>query len=726
MDGKERAEKAREHARFWGYDPDDLFRPNLDAEIDSTRSWVDSNGYRLSDRVWLAKDADRDAIDTILRQGLAAGDGVAGMASRLSGFLSPDSPGGNYGARRLARTETTRAFGAATVAAAAANPFVKAIKWSLSGSHHEPDECNTNASRSSRDMPKGEYTFDELPRYPAHPNCVTGETVIRSRGVHVAYRRWYDGELLRIVTRQHELSVTPNHPLLTANGFVAAQSLRVGDDLVCDSAAHDGARLDPYPDQRPTEIAEIFALASILGTCERIAGRRPQFHGDGCDADVEIVTIDGLLLDGALAEFKQPASHNVFSATGVRNAQLLAESALAQVGVGALYAPNGVVRGSRNTSALVSGDARVREFDRLLRAAYRDVASDKPLADRGATDTEELRKLFFGFAGYIATSDVVSIERYAFSGHVYNLQTIDNHYSCNGILSGNCLCNLQPVSISDEEFAQRLHPEDRRGMGDFDIDADGFVKDFTSANNPNGGSAAPHLILHADGTHSFTPERQALHDQIIREFVENIPVSNDPTVHMLGGGPAAGKSTMLKSGNLTVPEGGVDAVLVNPDEMKERLPEYRQMVQAKDETAASFVHEESSYLAKRAMKAAIQRGQDVLVDGVGVNYGKMMKVADPAGYKTKGYYAFLPNVDEAVARANARAAKTGRAVPEAYIREKHAEVSGIFEDAASKMASMVLYDTSDGARRVAEFDRGQPTFVDQEAYDHFLTIGSGH
>jgi hypothetical protein len=174
--------------------------------FDDTRSWVDPRGYRLSDRLWRARQADRDAIDAILRGAVASGDDPLKAAKRLEDYLTPeaqlvrypaDHPNpakrgrvkpfseqpkgvatrtprsgmGNYAARRLARTEVTRAFGKATIQAAEFNPFVEGLKWNLSGAHSKPDECDSKARRSSRGMEPGVYTVRDVPSYPTHPNC---------------------------------------------------------------------------------------------------------------------------------------------------------------------------------------------------------------------------------------------------------------------------------------------------------------------------------------------------------------------------------------------------------------------------------------------------------------------------------------------------------------------------------------------------------------------------
>ena len=190
---------------------------------------------------------------------------------------------------------------------------------------------------------------------------------------------------------------------------------------------------------------------------------------------------------------------------------------------------------------------------------------------------------------------------------------------------------------------------------------------------------------------------------------------------MLGGGPASGKTTAL--GKIA---GASDPLVANidPDAIKGMLPEYRARVAAKDETAAAFVHEESSYLAKRVQQAAFERRIPVLLDGTGdgSEAGLLAKIeaAKASGYKVRGFYATI-SVDEAIQRSEARAARTGRKVPEEKIRFTHAKVSQAFPIAASNMDEIELYDTTDRTpRQIARGEGGTLTVLDEDAYTEFL------
>jgi len=147
---------------------------------DAMHQFVDKDGYRLSDRVWRASARTRNAIDRLVTYEVSQGTSAVRMAGMLEQFLQKERAGvrtkkpygrwGSYDARRLARTEITAAHGRATIASAAANPFVQLIEWALSLSHEEWDcNCEENSEKDLGDGP-GIYPVDGVPRYPDHPH----------------------------------------------------------------------------------------------------------------------------------------------------------------------------------------------------------------------------------------------------------------------------------------------------------------------------------------------------------------------------------------------------------------------------------------------------------------------------------------------------------------------------------------------------------------------------
>lgn len=175
--------------------------------LEESRQWRDSRGYTLSDRVWRANQETRRHIDDLLRRAVASGEDALVVADALDVYLRPalqplrDVAGdllagqrrrivtsapnvrrvlgslrpfaGSFPARRLARTEITRAHGLGTVFASDRNPFSQGVKWLLSARHAEPDECDRAASRDVGLGP-GLYPKGDAPPYPLHPHelCV--------------------------------------------------------------------------------------------------------------------------------------------------------------------------------------------------------------------------------------------------------------------------------------------------------------------------------------------------------------------------------------------------------------------------------------------------------------------------------------------------------------------------------------------------------------------------
>lgn len=229
----------------------------------------------------------------------------------------------------------------------------------------------------------------------------------------------------------------------------------------------------------------------------------------------------------------------------------------------------------------------------------------------------------------------------------------------------------------------------------------------------------------ADGT--WTPARQKLHEEIIaRAFEGKEPVPN-PVAYMMGGGPASGKSSAIKAGGIVIPD---NTVHIDSDAIKAQLPDFQDMVAAKDAKAAAFSHEESSYLAGRILEEASRGGYNSMLDGTGdSSVGSVMK---KTGTMRKGGSRVVANyvtcdTEQAVERSRARGAKTGRVVPEDFIRACHAAVSRTVPEAIAAGAydEFALYDTSTEGQtiKVAEAQGSNLKVHDQAAWAKFLAKG---
>jgi len=141
----------------------------------------------------------------------------------------------------------------------------------------------------------------------------------------------------------------------------------------------------------------------------------------------------------------------------------------------------------------------------------------------------------------------------------------------------------------------------------------------------------------------WTPERQALHQQIIDDIISQVEgkVPKERRAVIMAGLPGAGKSTALQPGGPAAERGfvmfepgtgdipdGVTHVVVNPDLMKEALIHhgaYPHVEGLKPMETVGLTHEESSYLSKALWQRLIDEGYNVALDGTLVSRGGVQK-----------------------------------------------------------------------------------------------------
>lgn len=252
----------------------------------------------------------------------------------------------------------------------------------------------------------------------------------------------------------------------------------------------------------------------------------------------------------------------------------------------------------------------------------------------------------------------------------------------------------------------------------------GFGKTNTSESNGHDS-----LAKYTDADGNLTPEREKLHASIAEGYFEGVKKpKGQPTYTFMGGGPAAGKGSIKKlpdAGYLS----GEDAVELDSDEIKGKLPEYKELISSgQNKKAAAYVHEESSALVKRISAVATENGYNVSLDGTGdgsvESMRKKIKAARDAGMKVNGVYVTIP-IEEAIQRAEARGNKTNRYVPVDRITNIHKKVSQILPQIAAEFDSVKLYDNS-GSKPVLIAVGGngkglQP--IDQKLFDDFINKG---
>ncbi|HWB01382.1 MAG TPA: zeta toxin family protein [Verrucomicrobiales bacterium] len=221
--------------------------------------------------------------------------------------------------------------------------------------------------------------------------------------------------------------------------------------------------------------------------------------------------------------------------------------------------------------------------------------------------------------------------------------------------------------------------------------------------------------------------RKQLHEAIIKHFLSRatpLPDGTRPTIYFTGGGGGSGKSTVRE--RLTE-EGEINtsqAVIVDADQIKELIPEYKELVRRGDERAADMVQKESNDIAASLRnRTARPEGPryDIVYDATLANKDASLKLIGDfkaAGYHTRLIAATL-DVREALIRAALRAKDKGRWVPYDTLRDAHAKFSAAFESYAEAVDAAGLYDTTLRKPKLlgSKSGRGEPfTVVDPVGY----------
>jgi hypothetical protein len=288
-----------------------------------------------------------------------------------------------------------------------------------------------------------------------------------------------------------------------------------------------------------------------------------------------------------------------------------------------------------------------------------------------------------------------------------------------------------------------------------------------------------------NGMPVYSDERAAEHEFILNSFFKGKtpPVLADgerPLAFFMAGGAASGKSSIRAQehfdnlpkkpdGSSPTPEelalfldnkeGDVmsNTIIINPDLIKEMLPEYKDLADSGSLYAATGVHEESSDLAKELQRRAMELGFHVVIDGTGDSGedkmgGKLMK-ANEQGYDVSVAVVTISTGD-AILRAwnrfesgvakfeSGESENRPRMVPVGIIMEQHESVSDYFHKGGSRdprlaegfhslpfIKSGMVYDNSGppgtDATPIARFDNGELVKLDEFLYEKFIEKENG-
>lgn len=380
-------------------------------------------------------------ISRVLAQGLANGDGPPAIARAIVDRVDKI---GITRARMLARTEVINAH-----AEAALNTYQEAglegvdvvAEWLTA-----VDACPECVALEA----EGPYSIEQARGLiPVHPNCLPGDALVLSRtAIAGVSKRVFNGDMIVIKTASgRSLTCTPNHPVLTGLGWLPAQEINLGGQVICDGGREWEPSVDGDSDNvvaRIHDVTEAFLSSGEVET-RPVPTSSVHFHGDGTDGEVAIIGADRRLLVERQTPGGKLLKNEKLQTGGESLSGLLAESASTQVLLAPSHTSDGVVGGSDLSGSLLGTHVRPLEGLRLGLSTELDAGSGQARIDEAARDAELACELISGRACEVFADEVVSVDRFAFSGHVYNLETVGHWYSANGIITHNCRCAWAPL-----------------------------------------------------------------------------------------------------------------------------------------------------------------------------------------------------------------------------------------------------------------------------------------
>lgn len=433
-----------------------------------------------------------------------------------------------YLAHRIAQTELHRAYTDKQARELMRQDRVIYVRYRLSGrAGHVPDICDVHARADRYGLGPGIYPKADAPKPPLHPHCLPGDALITACGrVSAVSKRWYDGDMAVIATAGgKKLAATVNHPILTRDGWMAIGALQIGQEVVCRVAGQRPAMVDHQHQNVPariTEIADAF-LRSRQVTAREVPIAAPDFHGDGMAGQIAVIWADSQLWDWIDASLHKSVLN--FALDIVHKTLPLFGDGVFDLGGKTLrLAANGIMRGggpplfhfwrrlihsqllrlaiasnrdavaseitvdgySRDAEFLGQSQARlagnvainqktsefVADFSSfesgerfcLLSRSKTDTARDENRFGYTDLDMERLAKSVDPFSRSIAVDKIIAIDFFKFSGHVYNLETDQGHYTSNGIITHNCRCVLSPYLQVPSSVKPAFDPKAERAF----------------------------------------------------------------------------------------------------------------------------------------------------------------------------------------------------------------------------------------------------------------------
>lgn len=259
-----------------------------------------------------------------------------------------------------------------------------------------------------------------------HPNAILGNQAVQALGsVENGVKAWYSGPSINVTTASGvRITVSPNHPVLTATGWLPAKFLHEGMQIfrTPDRGLNDSTSTNEDLDDGVPRIQQVLDALAATGGRTAVPATADDLHGDGrfVQGEIDVVVAD----------------RDLVAVIDAHRAKVLGDDVLPRSDV------QTTLCASHRAESL-----RLLGVERAVAGSLPDFDASTLYApsDRRAADAETVGEILAGLPVEVSADQIVGVEIDWYEGHAFDLQTATGAYVASSILVHNCRHPLLPV-----------------------------------------------------------------------------------------------------------------------------------------------------------------------------------------------------------------------------------------------------------------------------------------
>lgn len=436
-------------------------------------SWVQQNAKNAA---FAITNTQYEALRLTLMEGIADGDTIAQLRKRLMAKMDI----ARKRAEMIARTETLKASNRGSLLGMQQSGVVEGKSWLAAADRRTCPMCsevdgmtmpldepffeksdkpitfnNPGEEYEGPELPEGgvEFTFDyeTIQHPPLHPSCLLPGTRCETPGGIIAgLRAWYRGKAIKLTFSDgSELSVTPNHMLLTPNGFASAQLLCKGGDVLYCPDFKGVVASNPNDNPGPALIEDIIESLTVNRSMfvRSVPVSAEYLHNDArfVDGNIDVIGADSFLWGSIQAASPEQIEAKNFTASDSDLSKLSSAGNLTSMLKRLAFVADGGMSGLRKPSSFYLRRLGHAKEHSLTTGAGGYAEGAEPPDNRTPGNIKELRELLDRFSDLIKFKKITKVNVFSYHGPVYDLHTLTSLYISNGIISSNCRCTLLAI-----------------------------------------------------------------------------------------------------------------------------------------------------------------------------------------------------------------------------------------------------------------------------------------